>query len=151
MRLLRSATGGRTMDSTTITEEAATVQDLDARQWRLRRIDIRSPVLKDAWPVARVELEHPERGRVTDIGTAPGAFDAAFVAASHIVGVSPHLLSYNVRSGPPEEEGALPITIEVEIDHKGRTFSGSSSGVDLVRCSLEAWLDAIARSSGYTA
>src|SRR5947207_5877976 len=68
------------------------------RDWRLRRIDIRSPVMSGAWPVARLELEHPVRGRVTDIGSAPGAFDAAFVAASHILGVKPRLLSYNVRS-----------------------------------------------------
>jgi len=129
--------------------EAATrarVKGPDLRHWHLRRIDIRSPVLKDAWPVARIELEHPERGRVTDIGTAPGAFDAAFVAAGQIVGVHPHLLSYNVRSGPPGEEGALPITIEVEVERNGKAFAGSSSGVDLVRCSLEAWLDAIAKS-----
>lgn len=119
---------------------------LDVRQWQLRRIDIRSPVLKDAWPVARIELEHPARGRVTDIGTAPGAFDAAFVAAGQIVGVRPHLLSYNVRSDPPAEEGALPITIDVEIERNGKVVSGSSSGVDLVRCSLEAWLNAIAKS-----
>jgi 2-isopropylmalate synthase len=116
------------------------------RHWHLRRIDIRSPVMKGAWPVARIELEHPARGRVSDIGTAPGAFDAAFVAASQIVGVHPHLLSYNVRSGPPGDEGALPITIEVEVELGGKTFSGSSSGVDLMRCSIEAWLDAIAKS-----
>jgi hypothetical protein len=119
----------------------------DVRQWTLRRIDIRSPVLKGAWPVARIELDHPVRGPVSDIGTAPGAFDAAFVAAGQIVGVKPHLLSYNVRSGPPGEEGALPITIEVEIEREGKVWSGSSSGVDLVRCSLEAWLDAIAKSA----
>lgn len=120
----------------------------DFRQWRLRRIDIRSPVLKDAWPVARLELEHPVRGRVTDIGSAPGAFDAAFVAAGHIVGISPRLLSYNVRSGPPAKEGALPIEIEVEIELNDAIFAGSGSGVDLVRCSVEAWLDAIAKSEG---
>lgn len=118
----------------------------DIRHWHLRRIDIRSPVLKDAWPVARLELEHPTRGRVTDIGSAPGAFDAAFVAASHIVGVKPRLLSYNVRSGAPGEEGALPITIEVELELDGKNFAGSSSGVDLVRSSVEAWLDAIAKA-----
>jgi hypothetical protein len=129
--------------------EAATpdrVSGPDVRHWHLRRIDIRSPVTKDAWPVARIELEHPERGRVTDIGTAQGAFDAAFVAAGQIVGVHPRLLSYNVQSGPPGEEGALPITITVEIEMDGRRFGGSASGVDLVRCSLEAWLDAIAKS-----
>ena len=126
------------------TEEAATV-DADVRQWQVRRIDIRSPVLKDAWPVARLELEHPVRGRVTDIGKAPGAFDAAFVAAGHIVGVSPQLLSYNVQSGTSVAGEALPIRIDVEIELDGRRYSGSSSGVDLVRCSVEAWLDAIAK------
>ena len=118
----------------------------DLRLWTLRRIDIRSPILKDAWPVARIELDHPLRGPVIDIGTAPGAFDAAFVAAGQIVGVKPHLLSYNVRSGPPGDEGALPITIDVEIEREGRIYSGCSAGVDLVRCSLEAWLDAVAKA-----
>jgi 2-isopropylmalate synthase len=119
----------------------------DVRHWHLRRIDIRSPVMKDAWPVARIELEHPVRGRVSDIGTAPGAFDAAFVAAAQIVGIHPHLLSYNVKSGPTADEGALPITVNVEIELAGKTVLGSSSGVDLVRCSLQAWLDAIAKSA----
>ena len=134
------------MSDATVTGKPRTNAGPDVRHWHLRRIDIRSPVLKGAWPVARIELEHPERGRVTDIGTAPGAFDAAFVAAKQIVGLSPHLLSYNVRSGIPGEEGALPITIAVEIELGGQTYTGSSSGVDLVRCSLEAWLDAIAKS-----
>jgi len=125
-------------------EVAATI-DADVRQWQVRRIDIRSPVLKDAWPVARLELEHPVRGRVTDIGKAPGAFDAAFVAAGHIVGVSPQLLSYNVQSGTSVSGEALPIRIDVEIELDGRRYKGSSSGVDLVRCSVEAWLDAIAK------
>ena len=133
------------MSETTAVTESMTAAP-DVRHWHLRRIDIRSPVLKDAWPVARIELEHPTRGRVSDIGTAPGAFDAAFVAAGQIVGIHPHLLSYNVRSGPPGEEGALPITIEVEIELDGKRLAGSSSGVDLVRCSLEAWLDAIAKA-----
>lgn len=134
------------MSDATATNDSNRVAGADFRHWHLRRIDIRSPVLKDAWPVARIELEHPKRGRVSDIGTAPGAFDAAFVAAGQIVGIHPHLLSYNVRSGPPAEEGALPITIEIEIEMDGRRIAGSSSGVDLVRCSLEAWLDAIAKS-----
>jgi len=128
------------------TEELAA--DAGVREWRVRRIDIRSPVLKDAHPVARLELEHPVRGRVTDIGEAPGAFDAAFVAAGRIVGVSPQLLSYNVRSGPPVEGASLPISIDVEIELDGQRFGGRSSGVDLVRCSVEAWLDAIAKSAG---
>lgn len=116
------------------------------REWRLRRIDIRSPVLPNAHPVARLELEHPVRDRVTDLGEALGAFDAAFVAAGRIVGMSPRLLSYNVRSGPPLPGEALAVTVEIEIERGERRHKGASSGADLVRCSVEAWLDAIARS-----
>lgn len=126
--------------------DAGTQTSPGVRQWTVKRIDIRSPVRRDAWPVARIELEHPQRGRVTDIGKAPGAFDAAYVAASHILGVSPRLLSYNVRSGEPTRGEALPITIEVRIELDGGTYEGSSSGADLVRCSIEAWLDAIAKA-----
>ena len=140
MAIVRTENDGSLMAN----EEAATI-DADVRQWQVRRIDIRSPVLKDAWPVARLELEHPVRGRVTDIGKAPGAFDAAFVAAGHIVGVSPQLLSYNVQSGTSVSGEALPIRIDVEIELDGRRYKGRSSGVDLVRCSVEAWLDAIAK------
>jgi hypothetical protein len=55
-------------------------------QWTLSKIDIRAPVKPNAWPVARLSLVHPKRGPVTDIGTAPGAFDAAFNALARITG-----------------------------------------------------------------
>jgi 2-isopropylmalate synthase len=130
----------------TDTATGGTAAAQDVRNWTIRRIDIRSPVRDDAWPVARIELDHPVRGRVTDIGKAPGAFDAAYAAASHIVGVSPRLLSYEVRSGEPIAGQALPITIAIRIELDGGTYEGSSSGADLMRCSLEAWLDAIAKA-----
>lgn len=110
--------------------------------WRVGRVDLRSSVAANAWPVARLELEHVERGRVTDIGKAPGAFDAAFVAASHILGISPTLLSYNVRSGERDQDGALAITIDVEIELDGQVYAGTHRGQDLVECSLQAWLEA---------
>ena len=116
--------------------------------WQVGRVDLRSSVAAHAWPTARLELEHPERGRVTDIGSAPGAFDAAFVAASHILGVNPTLLSYNVRSHQRDSEGALTITIDIAIEHEGKTFSGSNTGQDLVECSLHAWLDAVHQATG---
>ena len=115
--------------------------------WRVGRVDLRSSVSANAWPVARLELEHETRGRVTDIGSAPGAFDAAFVAASHILGITPTLLSYNVRSHERDSEGALTITIDISIEHEGKAFSGSNTGQDLVECSLHAWLDAAHRAT----
>lgn len=116
--------------------------------WRLGKIDIRSTVGDHAWPVARVELIHPTRGKVTDIGTAPGAFDAALAATGHIVGISPRLLSYNVTSHAPAIEGALSATVEMELEFNGETYFGSSFGVDLMKCTLAAWLDAAGKISG---
>lgn len=120
--------------------------EADLNLWRLSRIDIRSPVSHGAWPVARVELEHPQRGRVTDIGKAPGAFDAAFAAAGHILGISPRLLSYTVSSAVPAIGEPLSIRIDVELELDGEIYRGTNFGVDLVRCSLSAWLEAATKS-----
>ena len=118
----------------------------DLKQWTLSRIEIRSPVTPAALPVARVELVHPVRGRVTDVASAPGAFDAAFTAAGQILGVSPVLLGYNVYSVGPDADQSLSVLVEVELDMDGRCYRGSCLGVDLVRCSLTAWLDAACKS-----
>ena len=45
--------------------------------WKLTRLEIRSLAAADAHPVARVELEHRTRGRMSDLAAAPGAMDAA--------------------------------------------------------------------------
>lgn len=113
--------------------------------WKVGRVDLRSAVSDHEWPVARLELEHATRGRVTDIGKAPGAFDAAFVAASHILGIKPTLLSYNVVSGARDGQGALTITVTIELDIDGAACVGSNTGQDLVECSLSAWLAAAAQ------
>ena len=113
-----------------------------AGPWKVGRVDLRSSVSAHAWPTARLELEHATRGRVTDIGTAPGAFDAAFVAASHILGITPTLLRFDVKSHDRDSEGALNITVEIAIELDGTQYEGSNTGQDLVECSLQAWLDA---------
>ena len=113
----------------------------DLRSWTLSRIAIRSPVTPTAWPVARVELVHPDRGRVTDVASAPGAFDAAFAAASHVLGISPKLVSYNVTSLGIDDQGSLSIRVDIELSENGKFHVASSCGADLVRCSLTAWLE----------
>jgi 2-isopropylmalate synthase len=116
------------------------------RRWTLTRIDIRSPVTPTAWPVARVELVHPERGRVTDVASAPGAFDAAFKAASHVLGISPKLLNYNVASLGLDDRGSLNVRVDIELSENGKCYAASSCGADLVRCSLTAWLEAACKA-----
>ena len=119
----------------------------DVAGWTLTRIDIRTTLSGKKWPVARVELDHPERGRVTDIGTAPGAFEAIFAAASHITGIVPRLISFTVTSSASAEDRSLAIRIDVEVEMGGKVYQGTSFGLDLVRSSLIAWLDAVAKGS----
>ena len=119
----------------------------DVAGWTLSRIDIRTTLSGKKWPVARVELDHPERGRVTDIGTAPGAFEAIFAAAAHIVGLAPRLISFTVTSSSSAEDQSLAIRIDVEVEMGGKVYQGTSFGLDLVRSSLIAWLDAVAKGS----
>lgn len=120
--------------------------DTPQSPWKLGKVDLRSSVSDHAWPTARLELIHAQRGRVIDIGTAPGAFDAAFVAASHILDIQPTLLRFDVKSHERDSEGALNITVEIEIELDGQKFAGSHTGQDLVECSLHAWLDAAAKA-----
>lgn len=124
-------------------EKSASNESNPAACWSVRRIDVRSPVTRGSWPVARLELEHPDRGRVTDISHAEGAFDALFSAASHIVGVAPRLLGYNVYSLGRDSDDVLRIRVDIDLHVNGANVSASCTGVDLVRCSIEAWLDAV--------
>ena len=51
--------------------------------WRVCRVDIRSPLSGLPGHMARVELEHAERGRVTDIGSSRDIMCAAISACAH--------------------------------------------------------------------
>ena len=116
--------------------------------WSLRKIDIRSPVSDKAWPVARVELEHGERGRVTDIAAAPGALDAAFAAVSQIMGVPASVdklelqyIAADSDEGTADGQGAN-VLIEITLEVSGEFFSGRARARDILPCCLAAYIDA---------
>lgn len=118
------------------------------RIWSLNKVDIRAPVSASAWPVARVELEHGTRGRVTDIASAPGAMDAAFAAVSQIMAVPARVdkleLQY-VSADPdePAEDGqGANVLVEIAIDVEGDLFAGRARGRDILPCCVAAYIDA---------
>ena len=114
--------------------------------WSLSRLEIRSPVTNAARPLARLELFHPARGRVSDIASAPSACEAAFAAAAHIVGVSPRLLGLKVDSPCPSADGRILLLVEIELEVDGLCYRGSSRGTDLLECAIAAWLHAACAS-----
>ncbi|MGZ8349513.1 MAG: 2-isopropylmalate synthase [Allosphingosinicella sp.] len=118
----------------------------NARPWTLSRVEIRSPT--SGRPVARVEMEHGERGRVTDIASAPGALDAAIAAVSQIMGVPGRVegLELDYVAADPDEaasdgQGAT-VLVEIEISVEGETFSGRARARDVLPGCVAAYIDA---------
>ena len=127
--------------------------DIDAghpqRLWKLNKVDIRSPVSANAWPVARVELEHGERGRVTDIASAPGGLDAAFLAVSQIMSlpakvdhVEMQYIAADADQPAPDDQGAN-VLVEISVEVEGEIFAGRSRGRDILPCCVAAYIDAV--------
>ena len=142
------------------------------RLWTLSKVDIRAPVSPTAWPMARVELEHGTRGRVTDLASAPGALDAAFLAVSHIIGLPARVdkleLQYVAAEAP---DGAQPdrrtavrapkgptasdaevnsqganVLIEIAIEVEGEIFAGRARERDILPCCVAAYIDALSNA-----
>lgn len=116
--------------------------------WKLSKVDIRSPVAAHAWPVARVELEHGERGRVTDIASAPGALDGAFAAVSQMMGVPARVDSLEMQyiaadPGEPTADGqGASVLVEMTIEVDGEIFAGRARARDILPCCVSAYIDA---------
>src|SRR6218665_2510925 len=90
------------------------------KTWSLTKVEIRAPLTTSAWPMARVELEHGARGRVTDIASAPGALDAAFQAVGQIRGVAARVEGLDMQylaadPGESAEEQAANVLVEMQI------------------------------------
>lgn len=116
--------------------------------WKLSKVDIRSPVSANAWPVARVELEHGERGRVTDIASAPGALDGAFAAVSQMMGVPARVDSLEMQyiAADPEQPASdgqgASVLVEMTIEVEGELFAGRARSRDILPCCVSAYIDA---------
>lgn len=116
--------------------------------WTLNKVDIRSPVSASAWPVARVELSHGERGRVTDIASAPGALDGAFAAVSQMMGVAARVDSLEMQyiaadpDEPADDGQGASVLVEMTIEVDGEIFAGRARARDILPCCVSAYIDA---------
>jgi 2-isopropylmalate synthase len=125
--------------------------------WKLLKLDIRAPVSANAWPVARVELDHGERGRVTDLATAPGALDAAFAAVSQIIGIKARVDTVEMQyiaadTGDAAEDGqGANVLVEIAIDVDGEIFAGRARERDIIPSCVSAYLDAASNAEAVLA
>jgi 2-isopropylmalate synthase len=127
------------------------------KTWALAKVEIRAPLTVTAWPMARVELEHGERGRVTDIASAPGALDAAFMAVGQIMGVAARVegLDMQYLAADPDEiapdgQGAN-VLVEMQISVDGEVFAGRARERDILPCCVSAFIDAASNADAVRA
>jgi 2-isopropylmalate synthase len=125
--------------------------------WKLNKVDIRSPVSANAWPVARVELHHGERGRVTDIASAPGALDAAFAAVSQMMGTPARVDSLDMQyiAADPDEPAAdgqgASVLVEMTVEVGGAVYAGRARARDILPCCVSAYIDAVSNAQAIQA
>jgi 2-isopropylmalate synthase len=122
--------------------------DSDEKLWTLSRVEIRAPVTPTAWPVARIELEHGDRGRLTDLASAPGALDAAFQAVSQIMGIPARVEGLDMQyvAVDPAEVGddgqGANVLVEIRVSVEGEEFAGRARARDILPCCVSAYIDA---------
>jgi 2-isopropylmalate synthase len=116
--------------------------------WSLSKVEIRAPVSAGAWPVARVELHHGSRGRVTDLASAPGALDAAFTAVGRIIGIEGRVeglemqyLALDPAETPDDGQGAN-VLVQIQLSVDGEVFAGRARARDILPCCVSAYIDA---------
>jgi 2-isopropylmalate synthase len=124
-------------------------QEAGEPDWKLSRLDIRSPVAANANPVARVELEHRTRGRISDLASAPGALDAAYTAISQIMDLAARVADIDMQyvaadcdeTGPDGQGADVLVNLQAEIE--GEIFAGRARARDIIPACVGAYVDAL--------
>ncbi len=118
------------------------------RPWSLAKVEILAPESTGANPVARVALEHGDRGLVTDTASAPGSLDAAFLAVSRIIGVPArvHQLDMQYVAADPLDIGSdgqgANVLVEISIEVGDEIFAGRARERDILPGCVAAYIDA---------
>ncbi|MDQ7018035.1 MAG: 2-isopropylmalate synthase [Robiginitomaculum sp.] len=113
--------------------------------WRLKRVEMRAAYGAQAEPFARVELEHPDRGLVTDIATGEGPIHAAFNAVQHITGMSATVEELEINH--VGAKGRTDCIADIVLRINGTRFGGRSRTRDVIPAGVEAYVDAINRAA----
>lgn len=107
------------------------------QDWVFNRIEVRYPAGVNAQPVARVELRHPVRDRVSDLATAPTAVQAAMLACCRIIGIEAEVTAMTVEW---TLDKAPHATSRVTLRYQGRDVQASASHDDVVPACVSAYV-----------
>ncbi len=113
--------------------------------WQLKRVEMRAAHGGQAEPFARVELDHPLRGMVTDIATGEGPIHAAFNAVQTITGISAIVEELEINH--VGAKGRTDCIADIVLGIHGEKFTGRARTRDVIPAGVEAYVDAINRAA----
>ena len=116
-------------------------------RWTVLRTELRTTAGRVPKQYARVEMEHPDRGRVSDIASGDGPMAAAFAAVQRITGTDADVLSLETRLR--SHTAGREFVADIEIDLEGRRFTGRARGPDIVTAAVDALLFTLDRGEAY--
>jgi len=111
--------------------------------WTVLRTELRTTAGPKPKQFARVELSHPDRGRISDIASGEGPVAAAFAAVQQITGVSADVISLETRM--VRASAGREFLAEIEVDLDGRRVRGRARGPDIVTAAIDSLLFAFER------
>lgn len=113
-------------------------------RWSVVRTELRTTAGRRPTQYARVELEHPERGRISDIARGDGPMAAAFAAVQQITGAQVEVTGLETRMLQASSGREFLADIEVEIN--GRAIAGRARGPDVITAAIDALLFTLERA-----
>ncbi|BDX00905.1 2-isopropylmalate synthase [Maricaulis maris] len=116
-------------------------------RWTVLRTELRTTAGRQPKQFARIELEHPSRGRVSDIASGDGPMAAAFAAVQRITGTDATIIALETRMRSTSTGREFVADISVDID--GNTFSGRARGPDVLTAAIDSLLFTLDRGEAY--
>ncbi len=115
--------------------------------WTVLRTELRTTTGPKPKQFARVELSHPDRGRVSDIASGEGPVAAAFAAVQQITGIKADVVSLETRM--IRTSSGREFLAEIEVDLEDRRVRGRARGPDIVTAAIDSLLFAFERDNPY--
>mgnify|MGYP003630958256 FL=1 len=116
-------------------------------QWTVLRTELRTTTGPRPQQFARVELEHPERGRVSDIASGDGPMASAFAAVQRITGTTATVIGLETRL--VNSPAGRDFVAEIRLDLNGKHVSGRARGPDVVTAAIDAFLFTLDRGQAF--
>jgi len=111
--------------------------------WQVMRTELRTTAGPRPKQFARVELSHPDRGRVSDIASGEGPVAAAFAAVQRITGRKADVIGLETKM--LRSQTGREFVAEIEVDLEGQRVRGRARGPDVVTAAIDSLLFAFER------